>query len=123
MKIGDTILFLNNPLFHQPLPFYGRNLTHSPFSNISKTQSPPPPPPLQRGPWGGGGGGPNLVISNRNESFTEYSKEFEFKRIQKKLQELFTSKLTSFNLKMAFMSHIRVKRFFTFKSSYLTCYI
>ena len=122
MKIGDTILFLNNPLFHQPLPFYGRNLTHSPFSNISKTQS-PPPRPLQRWQWWWWVGGPNLVISIRNESFTEYSKEFEFKRIQKKLQELFTSKLTSFNLKMAFMSHIRVKRFFTFKSSYLTCYI
>ena len=37
--------------------------------------------------------------------------------------ESFTSKLTSFNLKMAFMSPIRVKRFFTFKESYLKCYI
>ena len=36
-------------------------------------------------------------------------------QIQKKLQKLFSDKLTSCNLKIAFMSHVRVQSFFTFK--------
>ena len=36
-------------------------------------------------------------------------------QIQKKLQKLFSDKLTSCNLKMVFTSPVRVKRFFTLK--------
>ena len=36
-------------------------------------------------------------------------------QIQKKLQKLFTDKLTSSNLKIVFTSHVRLKSFFTLK--------
>ena len=38
-----------------------------------------------------------------------------FFQIRKKLQKLFSDKLTSCNLKIVFMSPVRVKNFFTFK--------
>ena len=36
-------------------------------------------------------------------------------QIRKKLQKLFSDKLTSWNLKIVFTSHVRVKSFFIFK--------
>ena len=40
MKIRDTPFFKTNPLFYQPLPFYGKNLTlpHL-FVKVSETQT------------------------------------------------------------------------------------
>ena len=40
-------------------------------------------------------------------------------QIRKKLQELFSDKLTSCNLKIVFTSPVRVKSFFTFKDKLL----
>ena len=43
-------------------------------------------------------------------------------RIRKNLQNLFSDKLTSYNLKIVVTSPVRVKTFFTFKDmSYLRC--
>ena len=42
MKISDTTPFLKQPLFYQPLPYYGKNMTPL-FWKISKTQVPHPP--------------------------------------------------------------------------------
>ena len=43
-------------------------------------------------------------------------------QIRKKLQKIFSDKLTSCNLKVVFTSPARVKSFFTFKDNYLRCY-